>query len=187
MKTTLIIGGAALGAVLLAAILLVILAPKSIALRTTQLIHAPKAAVMAQLRYLENFPKWSPFKEEDPTQRHWVTGTDGAVGATFHWEGVKVKSKGSQTIVTLRGDDYVQMQCDITVPFEAKPTFTYTLTEKNGITEVVQDFATEFTAPGNAFAYVFGVKGEMATTNQRGLALLQALVEGKTAPVVTMK
>ena len=187
MKTTLIIGGTVLGALLLATMLLVAFAPKSVSLRSTTLIDAPKSAVMAQLRYLGNFPKWSPFKEEDPAQRHWVTGTDGAVGATFHWEGVKEKSEGSQTIVALRGDDYLQLQCNITVPFEARPTFTYTLHEKNGVTEVVQEFHSEFSAPGNAFALIFGVKGKMEATNRRGLALLQAVVEGKNAPALAVQ
>ncbi len=186
MNTTLIIVGAALGAVLTTAILLILLAPKSYKLRSTQLIDAPKAAVMAQLKYMQNFSDWSPFKEEDPAQRNWVTGTDGAVGATFHWEGGNVKSKGSQTIVALRGDDYLQLQCNITVPFEAQPTFTYTLHEKNGVTELIQDFETHFKAPGNAFALVFGVKGKMSATNKRGLTLLQTLVEGKAVPVVAM-
>jgi hypothetical protein len=183
MNTTLIIVGSALGVVLLSLTLLVLMAPKTLRLRTTQLIDAPKAVVMAQLRYLQNFPDWSPFKEEDPTQKHWVTGTDGAVGATFHWEGGQVKSKGSQTIVALRGDDFLDLQCNITVPFKAQPTFTYTLHEKNGVTEVVQDFQTQFAAPGNAIALLFGLKAKMSATNKRGLTLLQAVVENKAALV----
>jgi hypothetical protein len=36
------------------------------------------------VKYLSNFPKWSPFLVQDPAQKYEVKGTDGTVGAQYH-------------------------------------------------------------------------------------------------------
>ena len=46
------------------------------------------------VKYLNNFPKWSPFLEEDPSQKYEVKGTDGTVGAQYHWNGNEGKEIG---------------------------------------------------------------------------------------------
>jgi Polyketide cyclase / dehydrase and lipid transport len=177
MAKAFIILGIALGAVLVAIIILSLVAPKRISIRSVQFIQAPKEVVYDQLRFMKNFPNWSPFKVQDPEQKHVISGPDGSVGATFSWEGVKEKSKGYQKVVALKENERVELRCEITVPFESHPSFNYDLIEKAGGVEVVQEFDVAMPFPANVFGLLFGLKREIGATNQQGLALLKKVCE----------
>lgn len=165
--------GVVIGFLVLAGIVLALVAPKQISIRSTQWVAGNKQQVFDYIRHLNNFPNWSPFLKADPQQKHWLSGVDGQVGATYHWVGVGEKSEGKQVVVGLEGNSVIRIRCEITVPFEAQPTFVYTLTEKDGGVEVVQQFDNAMPVPANVFGLLFGLKGKMAATNQEGLALLK--------------
>jgi hypothetical protein len=166
MTKTLIIIGIALGALLVAGVILSLVAPKRISVTNKQFIKASKEQVYDQLRYMKNFPNWSPFRVQDPEQKFSVTGKDGEVGATFSWEGVKEKSKGSQRVAKLKVNEEVLIECAITVPFQSNPTFAYTLTEKDGGVDVVQQFDTEMPVPSNIFGLLLSLKEKISATNK---------------------
>ena len=177
MTKIFIIIGVALGAILVTGVILSLVAPKRISVTTTQFIKASKQTVFDQLRFMKNFPGWSPFRVQDPEQKFHLSGVDGEIGATFHWEGVKEKSKGSQTVTALSGHDHVTIQCEITEPFQSKPVFAYTLVEKNGGVEVTQQFDTDMPVPANIFGLLLGLKSKIAATNKQGLELLKQASE----------
>jgi hypothetical protein len=181
MTKTAIIIGIALGAVLITGVILSLVAPKRISISSKQFVKCSKQTVYDQLRYMKNFPNWSPFKVQDPEQKFTVTGHDGQVGATFSWEGVKEKSKGSQKVVALKENEKVDIQCNITQPFQANPYFSYTITEKNGGVEVTQQFDVDMPVPANVFGLLFGLKSKMTTTNELGLELLKKVAEHDNA------
>ncbi len=142
-------------------------------------INGSKEEVFDMVRYLKNFPKWSPFLEQDPTQKYEVKGVDGNVGSQYHWDGNKGKDLGYQEIVKVDTFTYVGMKCDIQKPFVAKPTFEYYFTETaNGIV-VKQDFKVNSPLIDALFMWLFGAKSEMEKTNQHGLDLLKKAVENK--------
>ncbi len=142
-------------------------------------IQGSKEEVFDMVRYLKNFPKWSPFLAEDPSQKYEVKGVDGTVGAQYHWDGNKGKDLGFQEIMKVDTFSYVGMQCDIQKPFVAKPTFEYYFTETaNGI-EVKQDFKVQSGLVDAFFMWLFGAKAGMEKMNQTGLDLLKNAVETK--------
>jgi hypothetical protein len=150
---------------------------KNIQIVKSVTINASKEEVFNMVRYLKNFPKWSPFLAEDPTQKYEVKGEDGMVGAQYHWDGNSGKDLGFQEIVKIDTFSFVGMQCDIQKPFVAKPTFDYYFTETaNGI-EVKQDFKVESELVPAFFMWLFGAKTEMEKTNQKGLDLLKKAIE----------
>jgi hypothetical protein len=152
---------------------------KSIQIIKTVTIKGTKQEVFDMVKYLNNFPKWSPFLAQDPTQKYEVKGTDGTVGAQYHWDGNKGKDLGYQEILKIDELNFVGMKCDIQKPFIAKPTFDYYFTETaNGI-EVKQDFKLESDLVDAFFMWLFGAKSEMEKTNQQGLDLLKNAVEKK--------
>ena len=169
--------GVTVGVLLLTGGILSVVAPKRISVRTAGFVNAPKQQVFDQIRYMKNFPGWSPFLVQDPQQKFSISGNDGQVGATFSWEGVKEKSKGSQKVVSLSGNDNLTIQCSITEPFKSDPVFTYTLTEKNGGVEVIQNFDVPMPFPSNIFGLLLGVKDRMAATNRQGMDLLKKTAE----------
>jgi hypothetical protein len=187
MTKTLIVIGIVLGALLIAGVILSLVAPKRISVSNSTFINVSKQHVFDQLRYMKNFPKWSPFLVQDPEQKYTVSGKDGEVGATYSWEGVKEKSKGSQRVAKLKSTDEVVIECNITVPFQSNPTFSYSLVEKNGGVEVIQKFDTEMPAPSNIFCLLLGLKEKISSTNKQGLALLKQVSEGENTASLTSK
>ena len=152
---------------------------KSIQIVKTVTIKGTKEEVFDMVRYLKNFPKWSPFLAQDPAQKYEVKGTDGNVGAQYHWDGNGGKDLGFQEIVEVDTFSYIGMKCDIQKPFVAKPTFEYYFAETTNGIEVKQDFKVESGLVDAFFMWVFGAKAAMAQTNQQGLDLLKAAVETK--------
>jgi Polyketide cyclase / dehydrase and lipid transport len=142
-------------------------------------VKGSKQEVFDMVRYLNNFPKWSPFLAQDPTQKVEVKGTDGSVGAQYHWVGNGGEDVGYQEILKVDTFNFVGMRCDIQKPFVAKPTFNYSFKETpNGI-EVTQDFKVESALPDAFFMWLFSAKKGMENTNQQGLDLLKKAVEKK--------
>lgn len=169
----------AIVAPLIIILFLSLVADKHISITTRQHVNAQKKEVFEQIVFMKNYPNWSPFKVQDPEQEFKISGKDGSVGATFHWKGVKEESEGYQTITSINGMSQVHIDCVITVPFEAHPKFNYQLLEKDGGVEVIQSFDVEMPFPSNIFGLLFGVKEQMAQTNQNGLNLLKTFIENK--------
>ncbi len=177
MKKIVKIIGITLSVIVVTGVILSLVAPKKISVTNTQFVKASKQAVFDQLRFMKNFPNWSPFIKQDPEQQYTISGTDGAVGASYSWVGVKEKSKGTQKIVSISGLDKIVIGCSITEPFQSNPTFVYTLTEKNEGVELVQQFDTDMPIPTNVIGLLMGLKAEITATNKQGLALLKKAVE----------
>ncbi len=151
---------------------------KSIQIVKTVTIKGSKQEVFEMVQYLKNFPKWSPFLAADPAQKYEVKGTDGTVGAQYHWNGNGGKDIGYQEIVKIDTFKFIGMHCDIQKPFVAKPTFEYYFTETpNGI-EVKQDFKVQSAIfPDAFFIWLGGAKAGMEKINQQGLDLMKNAVE----------
>jgi hypothetical protein len=152
---------------------------KFIQIVKTATIKGSKQEVFDMVKYLNNFPKWSPFLEQDPAQKYEVKGTDGTIGARYYWDGNKGKDLGYQEIVKIDEQQLIRMKCDIQKPFVAKPIFEYSFKETpNGI-EVSQNFTLESGMSDAFFMWLFGAKKDMANMNERGLELLKKAVEKK--------
>ncbi len=129
------------------------------------------------VKYLNNFPKWSPFLAQDPNQEYEVKGTDGTIGAQYHWNGNKGKDLGYQEIMKIESNKFIGMKCDIQKPFKAQPTFDYSFEKTTSGIKVTQDFKVESGLIDAFFMWLFGAKKEMARTNQQGMELLKKSIE----------
>jgi len=146
---------------------------RNITLNNEVMIDAPLNEVFDLVGYLENFPRWSPFLVQDPSQKVEVRGVDGKVGASYHWVGRGGKDVGLQKIVRIEKDRYVEMKCDIEKPFEADPTFAYSFKQTPQGVRVEQVFTLKSGAVDAFFMWLFGAKKEMDATNKEGLKLLK--------------
>ncbi|MEM6700165.1 MAG: SRPBCC family protein, partial [Bacteroidota bacterium] len=155
-------------------------AQKTIAITSSTVINASQEEILQILKSYEQFPEWSPFLVADPEQKHHVTGEDGELGSTFHWEGVGEKSKGSQTLTKVE-NNYLQMDCTITVPFESNPVFEYYLNSTDKGIEVVQEFQVEVGSFAHFMMKLFGVKKQMTETNALGMQRLKNYVESQSS------
>jgi hypothetical protein len=150
---------------------------KSIQIVSKVTIQADQKRVFDMVKYLRNFPKWSPFLAQDPTQKYSVKGTDGTVGAQYHWDGNNGKDLGYQEIVSIDEGRFIGMRCDIQKPFVAKPSFNYSFIQTQEGIEVTQDFKVESALPDAFFMWLFGAKRDMEKMNRQGLDLLKKAVE----------
>jgi hypothetical protein len=152
---------------------------KQISIEKSTTILATKQEVFEMVSNLKNFPKWSPFLVQDPSQKYEFKGLDGQVGSQYHWVGNKGKDVGYQEIVKIDTFSHIGKKCDIQKPFVAQPTFDYYFTETaNGI-EVKEKFNLSSSLGNAFFLWLFGAKAEMEKTNQQGLDLLKKAVENK--------
>lgn len=150
---------------------------QTIQIKKTVTINGTMEEVFDMVKYLKNFPKWSPFLEQDPSQKYEVKGVDGTVGAQYHWDGNKGKDLGYQEIVTIKPNKFIGMKCDIQKPFKAIPTFDYSFEKTSNGIKVTQDFKVESGFVDAFFMWLFSAKKEMEKTNQRGMELLRNAVE----------
>ncbi len=150
---------------------------KEVSISTYELINASSEEVFEVLRELERFTEWSPFLVEDPNQKNYVSGENGEIGSTFHWEGVEENSKGQQTLAALKEGEYVRMECDLEKPFKGQPIFEYYIQEDENGVELRQEFNLNVSGFSYFMIRLLGVKKKMAETNQVGLARLKSLVE----------
>ncbi len=140
-------------------------------------IKGQMPVVFDMVRYLNNFPKWSPFLKQDPAQKYEVKGKDGEPGAQYHWIGNGGKDVGYQEIVKVDTFSLVSMKCHIEKPFTAHPDFVYTFSESPAGITVTQTFKLESDLGSAFFLWLFGAKKEMEKTNENGLELLKQSIE----------
>ncbi len=150
---------------------------RNITLENAVVIDGEATEVFNMVRYLENFPRWSPFLAEDPGQQYEVRGEDGTIGATYHWNGRGGKDIGFQEIVRIQPNKFIEMRCDIEKPFVAHPTFAYAFKSTPQGVRVTQSFSLKSGAVDAFFMWAFGARKEMDATNKQGLALLKEAVE----------
>ena len=62
---------------------------KTIEISRSVNILAPQEKVYGMISQLNNYSEWSPFLAQDQFQKYTVKGKDGAIGASYHWEGNK--------------------------------------------------------------------------------------------------
>ncbi|NJB37223.1 SRPBCC family protein [Croceivirga sp. JEA036] len=167
-------------AILLTGIVFVLIAAnatKHIYLENSITIQAPLERVFNQVRYLEKFPEWSPFLEVDPNQKITVTGTDGTIGAQYHWVGNQGKDIGYQELTAMEEQAKLVFKCTIEKPYTAAPQFTYLFVPVGNATKVIQKFELKSGTMNAIFMWLFGTKKQMQQLNARGLQLLKASVE----------
>lgn len=152
-------------------------AQKKVHIISNTTIDASAQEVYNLIKNYERFPDWSPFLVSDPNQKNHVTGDNGELGSAFHWEGVDEKSLGFQTLSEVTQNEYAKMDCTVQKPFKANSTFEYFITETPQGVEVRQEFITEMGGFSYFMATLFGMKKEIAATNQLGLDRLKSVLE----------
>ncbi len=150
---------------------------KHIQIEKSVVIKAAPREVFDMVKYLANFPKWSPFLAQDPEQNYEVKGEDGSVGAQYHWNGNKGSDLGYQEIVAIEDGKHIGMKCTIEKPFVAHPTFDYYFSETSAGVVVKQRFELQSGTMDAFFMWLFGAKAEMEKTNMQGLELLKKALE----------
>lgn len=137
-------------------------------------INAPAAIVFSKLTDLNEYTKWNPFPEGDPTNQETVTGT--GVGSYLSWTGEKT-GEGKMTISSIEPDKKIEIKMEFYKPFSGIGEVQWLLTSKSdSITEMTWTFEEN----NSYFKRYFGLIAEsmMAPHFEKGLKNYKALIEG---------
>ncbi|WP_411832854.1 SRPBCC family protein [Pseudoxanthomonas mexicana] len=153
-----------------------LLLPPTTRVERVVVIDRPQAEVFARLDSLREFPRWSPWAQDDPDIRYTFSGPASGVGAKMEWSGNPAVGSGHQII--RRSEPYRLVAVE--QAFGGRVSLaTYTLSPGNGGTEVI--WSIEMAHGLNPLSRWVGwmaapmIGGDF----ERGLARLKAMLEAQ--------
>jgi effector-binding domain-containing protein len=129
-------------AVVVLAVILGLLGPRTAHIERETVIAAPSSVVWDHVSSLRQQDEWSPFRDIDPGLQVTFEGTDGEVGSKSMWEG-KESGKGMQEITAVDPGKHVQVGLHFTAPFEGEATGNILLEPLDDSTKVTWTYDGE--------------------------------------------
>jgi len=126
---------AAVGVLLLILALIPVFLPSHFTLSRSIQIKAPVGVVFSKLTDLNEYVKWNPFPEGDPSNKNKVTGN--GLNSFLTWQGDKT-GEGKMLISGIEPDSRISVKMDFYKPMAAE-AMVYWATKSN------QDSTTELT------------------------------------------
>ena len=142
-------------------------------------INADKEVVFEYLRYLENQNEFSVWPNKDPNVNQSYTGTDGTVGAIYHWDSkVEEVGAGEQEIMKIEDGKRIDFELRFKRPMEMEggAYFTTIPTSDDG-TNVTWGFEGRIPWPWNFFLLFNDMDAELGPDLQKGLSALKIIIE----------
>ena len=164
------------GALVLLALILGIVGPKSYDVNRSAIVPGTPEQVWPYVSNLKNMALWSPWAEKDTAMTVEYTGTDGAVGSMSSWSGNKDVGKGSQTLTVLEPNAKVESKLVFLEPMSGESTAYLFMKDTTGGTYVTWGIKGENGFVGKIFGSILNMDKMMAPDFERGLARLTELV-----------
>ena len=164
------------GVLVLIAIVLGFVGPKSFDVNRTAIIPGSPEQVWPYVSSLKNMQLWSPWAEKDTAMVVEFTGTDGSVGSMSSWSGNSDVGKGSQTISKLEPTSYAETELKFLEPMENGFTGYISLKDTTGGTFMTWGMKGENGFMGRIMGSIMNLDKMMAPDFERGLTKLTELV-----------
>ncbi len=136
-------------------------------------IDAPVTTVFTKLTDLNEYVKWNPFPEGDPTNTTNVTGA--GVGSYLDWKGEKT-GEGKMTIASIEPEQKIAIKMEFYKPMSGEGMVHWiTKTSSNGKTEMIWTFDQDL----KYFNRYFGLfmDAMMGKHFEKGLSNFKTLIE----------
>lgn len=166
--------GVGVGAVLL----LASRKPETFRVERRAVIAAPPSAVFPNLDDFHRWSAWSPWEKLDPDMKRTFGGPERGVGATYAWQGNGKAGEGRMEIVETVPDERVTLALEFVKPFPATNTTTFTLTPRDGGTEVVWALEGRNTFMGKVFSVFADMDSMVGKDFDEGLRNLERVARG---------
>ncbi len=164
-----------IAAVLVLLILIIpIFLPSRFSMSRSIEINASADVIFSKLTDLNEYVKWNPFPEGDPTNQESVTGT--GVGSYLTWKGEKT-GEGKMMISNIEPNKKIDIEMEFYKPFPGQGNVQWLLNSKS-------DSATEMTwtfeESHSYFKRYFGLVAEsmMGPHFEKGLKNYKEIIEG---------
>lgn len=142
---------------------------------TSRVIQASPAEVWTHMSSMQAFNQWNPFMDLDPDVKVEYSGTPGAVGDQYCWEGNRDAGKGCHVVTAMVPNQQQSTKMMFEVPFESEATSDLVLTPEGNGTKVTWSMDCELDYPFNLMG-IFMDK-EMEKSYGSGLEKLKVLSE----------
>jgi hypothetical protein len=160
------------GFIVAVCILPVFLSSKFSMARSTQ-INQPLSVVFSRLTDLNEYVKWNPFPEGDPTNQEIVTGT--GVGSYMTWKGEKT-GEGKMTIAGVEPDRNVLVKMEFFKPMHGEGIVQFITSAKgDSVTELTWTFEQDLTYFNRYFGLFMDAM--MGKHFEKGLVNFKGLME----------
>ncbi|WP_417444781.1 SRPBCC family protein [Joostella sp.] len=167
-----------LGGVILLVTFLGLIAPKSYNVSRNIQIRKPLPEVFTYIKYLKNQDDWSPWTKKDPKMIKSYKGIDGTVGAVCSWKGNSDVGEGTQELLEIVPNDYIQTELRFIKPFKSNSK-AFIKVEKvlPEVTTVVWGFYGDYKFPKNIFMIFYNMDKAIGDDFAQGLQDLKELLE----------
>lgn len=100
---------------------------EEVSISRSAVLHAPAAAVFAQLEDFHAWENWSPWDKVDPDMDRRYSGPERGVGARYDWSGNAKAGAGSMEIVGASAGRQVVIDLRFSKPVKATNSTVFTL------------------------------------------------------------
>jgi hypothetical protein len=140
-------------------------------------VAATPADVFPFANDFEQWQKWNPWRDMDPSQKEIFSENKVGVGAWYTWEGNDDVGKGKMTITESVQDQKVVEDLHFIEPFESKAVVTFSMAPAGDQTTVTWGFVSQQDFMGKAFGLFVDMDAMLGADFQRGLDKLKPLAE----------
>ena len=175
------IGYAGLALVLALAVLLFLASRKPDTFRVERraIFRAAPEMLFTQINDLVAWQAWSPWAKKDLNAKASFGAITAGDGAQFAWDGNNQVGKGSMTIVSSKPHEHVHFRLDFEKPFKASNIAEFTLSPKQGGTELVWAMHGSATLMSKVMDVLMNMDKMVGKDFEAGLNNLRVIVENR--------
>lgn len=164
---------ASLGALVIVILIIPIFLSSRFSMSRSIQIDAPVGVVFAKLTDLNEYMKWNPFPEGDPTNQAEVSGS--GVGSSLSWRGEKT-GEGKMTISKIKPETQIDIKMDFYKPMSGEGmVYWVTSSKSDAATEMTWKFEQELSYFNRYFGLM--MNSMMGPHFEKGLINFKAMVE----------
>jgi hypothetical protein len=141
-------------------------------------LPATPAAVLAQLQDFRRWAAWSPWEAIDPSMQRSYSGAAIGPGAVYDWTGNGKAGAGRMEIQQVDSAQ-VLIRIEFFKPFKACNTVAFTLVPQDGSTQLSWAMYGPSPFVSKLMGLVFNLDRLVGGDFEKGLANLQAVLEGR--------
>lgn len=141
-------------------------------------IAAPAQAIRPQLDTLRHWQQWSAWEQLDAAMQRTYSGPDSGVGAAYAWKGNSKAGQGRQ-LVDATSDQEVVVITTFIKPFKGENTSRFTLTPREGGTQVLWAMEGEQGPVMSTLTRLFSMDRMLAPQLEASLEGLKRVVEAR--------
>ena len=153
--------------------------PNQYSFSRTMVTTAPLPLLFNEVNDFKNWPSFSPWLQKDPETDLGFGNITKGKNAFYRWES-DVLGSGSMTTTSVKPNEFIGQDINITKPFETEAKTSWTFERENDSTYVTwalagkQDFISKFYT-----TFSGSVESQMGPGLKRGLSKLDSVVKAK--------